>query len=126
MGFGLAEAQRIGQAINTKAEALAVLSGLRYCAAAGFNAIILEIDSMAMRCILRKEWKMSWELVYVLTEARGMVDHLRAKVQYVFREGNMLAGGLASLVLLGDDKMEYDRNNQLPLHCRTQLYWDKQ
>lgn len=55
-----------------------------------------------------------------------MVDHLRAEVQYVFRKGNMLAGGLASLVLLEDYKMEYDRNSQLPLHYRTQLYWDKQ
>lgn len=75
-----AETQRVEMATNNKAEALAILSCLRYCSKNGYKLTILETDSLTMKNILCVDWRIPWELVDIISEAKMIIDNMQIQV----------------------------------------------
>lgn len=57
-----AKARAIRQMTNIQAEARAILEAVRYCAIEEHSTKILEIDSLVILNIIKKVWKIPWEL----------------------------------------------------------------
>lgn len=75
-------AERFGVGTNTMAEAKAILVCLRFSRTIPSKYLILETDSLNMKNILTKEWKIPWELVDVMAEAIQLFEALNIKVEY--------------------------------------------
>lgn len=110
---------------NNKVETTAVLHGLRFCTQQGFSRVILETDSMAMRNMLMREWKIPWELIEIIEEARDIVEKYQYRVTHVYREGNQLADALANHAIDKNERCTYSMFAQLPKRCTAILNMDK-
>lgn len=58
-----AEAKNIGITTNMEAEIVEVEEALKYCNVKGISHIILETDSLSLRNMILKEWKIPWNVV---------------------------------------------------------------
>lgn len=56
----------IGIKTNIEVEAVVILKPLTYCGEKGLTKIQIQTDSLAIRNMLYKEWKMLWELVEIV------------------------------------------------------------
>uniref|UniRef100_A0A0V0IVP5 Putative ovule protein n=1 Tax=Solanum chacoense TaxID=4108 RepID=A0A0V0IVP5_SOLCH len=121
-----AELHQIGITNNNMAEAIAVLKALRYSRQKQYRKVILETDSLRIRNILLREWKIPWELVEIMEEVICIIDQDGIEVNRVFREGNHLADALANNANSHIEKQEYMNFNQLPELCRKTLNMGKQ
>lgn len=45
-----------------------------FCNLSGFQQIKLDIDSLSLKHILRKEWKIPWEVVHVIEECMRLMQ----------------------------------------------------
>lgn len=63
-----AEANFIGEAKNTMAEARAIELAPTYYGSNGYSRILLETDSLAMCDIIQKTWKIPWEIADIVEE----------------------------------------------------------
>ncbi|WMV19389.1 hypothetical protein MTR67_012774 [Solanum verrucosum] len=77
-----------------------------------------------MKMILR-EWKIPWEILDILEEAKQIVKQNKFEVQHVYREGNLLADVIANSAYIKSEVQKYKKFEQLLANCRRILNMDK-
>ncbi|KAH0698803.1 hypothetical protein KY284_013018 [Solanum tuberosum] len=94
-----AEAKRIGITTNMVAELTGIWQALRYCKAQGYDHIKLETDSLSLKNMIRKEWRIPWELNERIEEIHELMNTLHIHIQHIFREANQLADFITNTVI---------------------------
>ncbi|XP_015163816.1 uncharacterized protein [Solanum tuberosum] len=89
-----------------------------------WNAII-ETDSLSLKKIILKTWRIPWEIIEKVEEIRELLQKTRATITHVFREGNCLADALANIAIESQTDHEYQAWQELPLVLRKILNSDK-
>lgn len=92
-----AEAGFIGYTTNVEVEMRAILEALRYCVTKEIKKIIIESDSLLMVNIIKRIWRVPWELAIWYEELENLLVNIEAKIQHVFIEGNTMADYIANL-----------------------------
>ncbi|KAK4724387.1 hypothetical protein R3W88_027166 [Solanum pinnatisectum] len=83
-----AEAQSLGIATNMEAEEKTVLEALKYCIRKKLNQVQLETDSLVLKNIINKNWRIPWELVEIMEDIHNMLGKITLKVRHIFKEAN--------------------------------------
>lgn len=89
------EANNIGVGNNILAEAKAIREALIYSTSHGFQLLVLETDSLSLRNILVKNWKIPWEIVELVEYIFIMMEEYNVQIKHRFREANQLADYIA-------------------------------
>ncbi|KAK4718231.1 hypothetical protein R3W88_016569 [Solanum pinnatisectum] len=126
-----AEAKRIGLiATNMVAELTAIWKDLRYCKLRSYPYanIILETDSLSFKNMIRKEWKIPWELIEKIEKIHELMKSLNIQIRHIFREANQLAEFITTTTIDQEQegKLQYQHFNQLPGKAKGILNIDKQ
>ncbi|KAH0752435.1 hypothetical protein KY285_005583 [Solanum tuberosum] len=87
-----AKAKGIGMTTNMEAEALAIYEALSYCHDNGFRQVIIETDSLCLKRMILKQWRVPWEMVEMIEEIRNRLQQLKSQI--IHRERNMVADAL--------------------------------
>ncbi|KAH0737102.1 hypothetical protein KY290_035807 [Solanum tuberosum] len=75
--------------------------------------------------MILREWKIPWEILDIVEEARQIVEQNSFKVQHAYREGNQLVDVIANSAYSKSEVHEYKQFEQLPANCRRILNMDK-
>lgn len=63
----------------------------KYCQHNGFTNIRLKIDSMCLRHMIMRTWKIPWEVGDIIEEIDEIINGSNTHIEHVFRETNQLA-----------------------------------
>uniref|UniRef100_M1AL57 RNase H family protein n=1 Tax=Solanum tuberosum TaxID=4113 RepID=M1AL57_SOLTU len=121
-----AEAESIGLATNMEAEVHAIWKGLQFCLRQVFVQVRLETDSLVLKNMIIRNWRIPWELVEKMEEIQEMIHQMNVQVKHIFREANMLADCIANTAVYTVEKQEFHNFNQLTSMGRRILNIDKQ
>ncbi|XP_019234932.1 PREDICTED: uncharacterized protein LOC109215344 [Nicotiana attenuata] len=91
--------KEINEAINTEAEAVAIVDALRFCRLHQYSHVWIQIDSMLMKKIIDGTWKTPWCIADQVEEIMQLLEGCNYIVSHIFREGNKLADQLANYAL---------------------------
>ncbi|XP_060195488.1 uncharacterized protein LOC132624780 [Lycium barbarum] len=94
-----ARAKEMEETTNTVSEAMALLGAARYCLANHVYSFILETDSLLMKKIMDREWKLPWNIIHAVEEIWDIIHNADVQVLHIMREGNQLADHLANYAL---------------------------
>ncbi|KAH0715131.1 hypothetical protein KY284_008036 [Solanum tuberosum] len=120
-----AKAKGIGIVTNMEAETIVILSALRECLRRRLWNAIIETDSLSLKKIVLKTWRIPWEIIERVEEIRELLQKTRATITHVFREGNCLADALANVAIESQTDHEYQAWQELPLVLRKILNSNK-
>ncbi|KAH0679660.1 hypothetical protein KY284_020745 [Solanum tuberosum] len=120
-----AEAQSIGEATNMEAEVRAMWEALTFCIRQRYNFIQLETDSLAVKNMIVKNWRIPWSISERMDDIHVMVEQINMQVQHIFRETNQLADYVANTAINTEAKQVFLNFNQLPSKGRKLLNIDK-
>lgn len=120
-----AEANFIGEAKNTMAEARAIELAPTYYGSNGYSRILLETDSLAMCDIIQKTWKIPWEIADIVEEIYKLFGDTNIQTKHVYWEANQLAKSIANIEIEKEDKHVFTIFSQLPSMARRILNIDK-
>ncbi|KAH0655677.1 hypothetical protein KY285_030559 [Solanum tuberosum] len=84
---------------NTQAETTALLNALNYIKTTQLDKVIIETDSLVLKNIVERVWKVPWKVVNILEEIWKLMQGKTLIISHNFREGNKLADYLANLAL---------------------------
>ncbi|WMV50754.1 hypothetical protein MTR67_044139 [Solanum verrucosum] len=104
---------------------MAILEALQYCMGKELMGVIVETDSLSLKRMIEKQWKVPWELVERIEEIRVLVHKLQALLTHTFREGNCVADSLANEVVESQSTKEYNTFQELPSSIRRHINLDK-
>nr|XP_027127723.1 uncharacterized protein LOC113743824 [Coffea arabica] len=104
-------------------EAQALLEGLKMCAEQETGALTVESDSKVLVQLVNSEAVSKWPVCTVLWEIRHLLHQMRAPLQHVFREANLVADALASLQVGGH--CCYSFIESLPRRARGEARLDR-
>lgn len=121
-----AEANRIGITTNMVTELTGIWQALRYCKAQGYDHIKLETDSLSLKSMIQKEWRIPWELNERIEEIHELMNTLHIHIKHIFREANQLADLIANTTIDQEEKQQFLNFNQLPSRAKKILNMDKQ
>ncbi|KAK6777990.1 hypothetical protein RDI58_024708 [Solanum bulbocastanum] len=113
-----AEAQCIDITTNIEAEIIAMWNALKYCKRQGINNIILETDSLSLKNMIMRDWKIPWSLTEKIEEIQKIMANMHIQVMHIFREANELADCIANLAIIQEEKQHYDSFHSLPSRVR--------
>lgn len=91
----------------------------------GFHNITMEMDSLSLRNILNKDWRIPWELTHIIEECMHIMEDVNIQVVHVYREANQLADFMANLAIHSDGTQKFHTFSQLPSQARGILNTDK-
>ncbi|KAH0650456.1 hypothetical protein KY284_030368 [Solanum tuberosum] len=96
-----AQAKEIDEPLstNTQAETMALLNALNYIKTAQLDKVIIETDSLVLKNIVERVWKVPWKVVNILEEIWKLMQGKTLIISHNFRERNKLADYLANLAL---------------------------
>ncbi|KAH0636108.1 hypothetical protein KY290_036536 [Solanum tuberosum] len=120
-----AEAGCMGITTSMEAETIAILMVLRKCRDLRLQNIILETDSISLRNIILKDWKIPWKLSDQIEEIKHHINESRCIMKHVFREANQVADKLANITLNQQIPITVSNFTQLPKECRVLMNIDK-
>lgn len=63
-----AESGNIGLTINTVVEATTIWKALKYYNLRGFEHNKLKMNSLSLKHILRKDWRIPWDVVHIIED----------------------------------------------------------
>ncbi|KAK4728475.1 hypothetical protein R3W88_021463 [Solanum pinnatisectum] len=75
-----AKANGIGMTTNMEAEALAIYDALSYCHDNDFRQVIIETDSLCLKRMILKQWRVPWEMVERIEEIRNRLQQLKSQI----------------------------------------------
>ncbi|KAH0662539.1 hypothetical protein KY284_027470 [Solanum tuberosum] len=78
---------------------MALLHALKYIETAQLDKVIIETDSLLLKNIVERVWKVPWKVVNILEEIWRLMQGKTVVISHIFREGNKLADYLANLAL---------------------------
>ncbi|KAH0651617.1 hypothetical protein KY285_031747 [Solanum tuberosum] len=99
-----AEAQSIGEATNMEAEVRAVWEALKYCISQRMSNVHMDTDSLILKNMIVKNWKIPWEFAEKMEDIHEMVTQINVNVQHIFREANQLADFVANTAINREGK----------------------
>lgn len=109
-----------------EAEIIAMWNALKYCKRQGISNIILETDSLSLKNMIMRDWKIPWSLTEKIEEIHEIIANIHIQVMHIFREANQLADCITNLVINQVEKQHYDSFHNLPRTARKILNMDKQ
>ncbi|KAK4736468.1 hypothetical protein R3W88_000165 [Solanum pinnatisectum] len=65
-----------------EAEAKAILEALKYCIRKKLNQVQLETDSLVLKNIINRNWRIPWELVEIMEDIHNMLGSKSASRLY--------------------------------------------
>ena len=86
-----------GWQTNMSAEAMALLEGLQLCKSHGFPHVEIEIDSLTLLKVVRREMKCPWRIWGVVCHIRHLLEDFTSVLHHCYRELNAVADSLAKL-----------------------------
>lgn len=86
-----AKANYIGETTNTIVEARAIREALFFYESQGFEDILQETNSLSLRNILQKVWKIPWEIVHLVEEILILMEDRGIQVEHVFGEAKPIS-----------------------------------
>ncbi|WMV10026.1 hypothetical protein MTR67_003411 [Solanum verrucosum] len=72
---------------------------MQHCKRKSFEKIILETDSLTIKNILTRQWKILWEYAEKIEEIQKIITRKQVNIKHIFREANSLEDYLANLVI---------------------------
>ncbi|KAM3340710.1 hypothetical protein P3S68_028344 [Capsicum galapagoense] len=120
-----ARAKGLGMGTNAEAEAIAIKEALDFCYEKDFKNLIIETDSLGLRKMIIKQWKVPWQIVEIIEDIRIYIHLINATITHTFRKGNTVADSLANEVIESKAMYEYHCFQQLPVVTRRLLNIDK-
>ncbi|KAH0635415.1 hypothetical protein KY289_035330 [Solanum tuberosum] len=75
--------------------------------------------------MILREWKIQWEILDIVEEARQIVEQNSFKVQHAYREGNQLVDVIANSAYSKSEVHKYKQFEQLLANCKRILNMDK-
>ncbi|KAH0712441.1 hypothetical protein KY289_008400 [Solanum tuberosum] len=120
-----AKAKGIGIVTNMEAETSVILSALRECLRRRLWNAIIETDSLSLKKIILKTWRIPWEIIEKVEEIWELLQKTRATITHVFREGNCLVDALSNIAIESQRDNEYQAWQELPLVLKKILNSDK-
>lgn len=118
-------AKGIGIATNIEAKIIAILYSLRECKSRHFQNVIIETNSLSLKKIIQKAWRVPWELAEKVEEIREIMQLVSATITHIFKESNGLADSLANIAMESQSKHQYLKFQELPLQERRILDVEK-
>ncbi|KAK6777945.1 hypothetical protein RDI58_024663 [Solanum bulbocastanum] len=79
-----AEAQTIGDATNMEAEIMGVLKAMQFCDTHKFQKIILETDSLTLKHMLLKQWRVPWSQVENIEDIKRNISRKQVQIRHIF------------------------------------------
>ena len=104
-------------------EALALLTGLRFCQDNNLRGFVAEVDSSTLVGVMSSKLPSRWPLCNIIRYVQFLVANLGVSLVHTFRETNAVADALASLNLRSDVRFSSDAD--LPSKVRSLLQLDK-
>ncbi|KAH0693326.1 hypothetical protein KY290_021507 [Solanum tuberosum] len=121
-----AEGEDIGVATNMEAEAIALWKALQFCLGNGFQKVILETDSLSLKNMLIRNWRIPWEIAERVEDSQEIMKPINVQIRHTFREANQLADYIANIAIGTTEKQQFQEYNQLPSWGRSIVNIDKQ
>ncbi|XP_075076726.1 uncharacterized protein LOC142163350 [Nicotiana tabacum] len=107
------------------AEAQAALCGLNWCKQNGFSQVILELDSLYIIEILRKDGDTNYKLSHIVNKIKDTINMLNIQIKHCYREANQLADSLAKRAVELQQSSHFESSHQLPRQAKGLYLLDK-
>lgn len=109
-----------------EAEVRAVWEPLQFCIRKNMNRFHLGSDSLVLKNMITRSWKIPCDLVEMMEEIHDMVGKVTVQVSHIFREANQLADYIANSVINKEEIKTFQNFIHLPSLGRRILNIDKQ
>ncbi|KAH0755036.1 hypothetical protein KY290_025306 [Solanum tuberosum] len=83
-----AKGEKIEDATNTEAEAIAILEAAKHCKQADSHRIIIQTDSLLLQQVLMMKWECPWSISDMIEQVRELLEGKEVQFQHIMREGN--------------------------------------
>nr|XP_016487427.1 PREDICTED: uncharacterized protein LOC107807533 [Nicotiana tabacum] len=107
------------------AEAQAALVGLNWCKQNGFNQAILELDSLNIVEILRKDSDTNYKLSHIVNKIKETISMLNIQSNHCYREANQLPDSLAKRAVETQQPSHFYSSHQLSRQAKGLFLLDK-
>ncbi|XP_070043193.1 uncharacterized protein [Nicotiana tomentosiformis] len=107
------------------AEAQVALVGLNWCKQNGFNQAILELDSLYIVEILRKDSNTNYKLSHIVIKIKETISMLNIQINHCYREANQLLDSLAKRAVETQQPSHFYSSHQLSRQAKGLLLLDK-
>lgn len=113
-----AQAKGIRVTTNIEAEARAIQEALYVSAKEEFQNLVIETDSMSLKKIILKIWRVPWELTEILEDIIKKVQLRHITIKHIYKEGNQMTDYLANLAINNTEVQEFRHFTDLPVTGR--------
>ncbi|PHU05416.1 hypothetical protein BC332_26238 [Capsicum chinense] len=120
-----AKARGVSKTTNIEEEALALRKVTKYYLLKGYEGVIFETDSLTLRNMVEKQWKVPWVLINMIEEIWYNLNIVQGQITYIFREGNVVADVLTKQVINNQHTEEYHMFTELPTAIKKYINMDK-
>lgn len=62
------------------------------------------MDSPNLKNILKKDWRIPWELVHIIKECITIMELINIQVEHAYREANQLVDYMANLAIQSEGR----------------------
>ncbi|XP_043710209.1 uncharacterized protein LOC122659126 [Telopea speciosissima] len=107
-----------GDCSNDIVELRALRDGLKMCERLGYTEIQANSDSTATIMTVMKGRHGNWKGWYWMQEIQVLINRIKPKISFTYREGNRAADYLASLACEQKRDLVFHGENQLPQELR--------
>lgn len=120
-------AQTVGFGVhsNMVAETKALLLGVKRCLAEGYIHVDLEMDSLILKHILKKEVVIPWSMIHEVRELWRYFDQMDVAIMHAYREINQVADGLANIGCKVQKKVNFSFFSELPHRLKGVVNLDR-
>lgn len=102
-----AQENNIGITTNVIAEMRAIQEAIKYCRENNFTKVKVDSDSLLIIQVIKRVWKVPWEVVELLDDIRRNKEQVELQVSHIYREGNDLADYIANLAVDTISKLSF-------------------
>ncbi|KAK6780293.1 hypothetical protein RDI58_022477 [Solanum bulbocastanum] len=110
---------------SIQAELMAMWSALHYYLRHDFHYVNLETDSLVLKNMIIRNWRIPWDLVERPEDIQEMLKQMHVQIHHIFREANQLADFIANTAIDKEEKQQFHNFIQLPSMGRRILNTDK-
>ncbi|XP_060195216.1 uncharacterized protein LOC132624453 [Lycium barbarum] len=107
------------------AEAAAMLYGLKWCSANGFNIVWGETDSLLITRCINGEWKPPWKIAKLIEDIQKLVEENGFIITHCYRKANKPADKLAAFSHGGGVIQTFNFFSDIPASIKGLLNMDR-
>lgn len=94
-----ARAKGLGVSTNIEEGSLAIKNALEYFYEENLKDFIIETNSLSLKQMILKRWKISWKLVKTIEDIRDNIQKLNVTITHTYREGSTIVDSLANGII---------------------------